>query len=529
MWEYLKSDQKEKYKKLITNFASLSEAFSQKSENSDAEDVQEFVAPIVNSKFQETVFQKAFGAVAEDIANTSYDASLELDEKHKYLVGLKSFGINSGDQKIAQFKKNSQEWNELLADIRFNASISNDKKISDEKNLIHYELLAKNISELRNQRIESSKAQIRGFKSDNVTVESVYHVLMPTSKGQKPQIFVGETSYLPIDIENLKILGATNLNNPTNFRFTDGQHVYKYTAADSQLHMAFNNKDIVVDTWDVDYIEDLFYVFENLHLLNRGEETNIEQTVSWMIPNKHHEVELSSGFNGFNGGSKLSRKDRYREKRIEQLLQKYQESLTSEQSLVVKNYLELLLLPEYRSHEETIRMREIRQEFMTKISTFSSSELIIDIEKMIYRDSKEVYIPIPDARNFHTSFPNFFGRNIGTFDEKNPRKLALSKTDRIFTLKFLASGDEIEAYVNQENGKAIQSTKKQDILGEWLLRGVFQLRDREVLTYEKLIDLNINGIRLTKYKDSNIIGIEFIWIDPDNPPIDAIGWVARNK
>ena len=25
------------------------------------------------------------------------------------------------------------------------------------------------------------------------------------------------------------------------------------------------------------------------------------------------------------------------------------------------------------------------------------------------------------------------------------------------------------------------------------------------------------------------IGIEFIWIDIDNPPSDAIGWVAKNK
>jgi hypothetical protein len=118
MWEKLKSEQKEKYKALITNFASLSEAFSQKSEAGEAEEVQNYVAPIVNSKFQETVFQRAFGAVAEDIANTSYDASLRVDENHKYLIGLKSFGINSGDQKVAQFKKNSQEWNEILSEIQ---------------------------------------------------------------------------------------------------------------------------------------------------------------------------------------------------------------------------------------------------------------------------------------------------------------------------------------------------------------------------------------------------------------------------
>lgn len=105
MWEHLKSEQKDKYKTLITNFASLSQAFSQKAESDDEGQTENYVAPIVNSKFQETVFQKAFNAVGEDIANTSYDASVVVDENHKYLVGIKSFGINSGDQKSPSLRR----------------------------------------------------------------------------------------------------------------------------------------------------------------------------------------------------------------------------------------------------------------------------------------------------------------------------------------------------------------------------------------------------------------------------------------
>jgi len=167
--------------------------------------------------------------------------------------------FESGDQKIAQFKKDSQSWTDLLGDIKFHAEISADKEAADKENYQRYEELARKIATLRNQRIESSKAQIKGFNSDSVNVEAVYHVLMPTPKGENPKIFVGETSYLPVDIDNLVIEGSTTKNNPTNFRFTDGQHHYKYTAADSQLHMTFNNKDIVVDTWDVHYIEDPFF------------------------------------------------------------------------------------------------------------------------------------------------------------------------------------------------------------------------------------------------------------------------------
>lgn len=71
--------------------------------------------------------------------------------------------------------------------------------------------MARKIATLRNQRIESSKALIKGFKSDSTHVEAVYHVLMPTPKGNVPQIHVGETSYLPVDLNNLQIKGSTNL------------------------------------------------------------------------------------------------------------------------------------------------------------------------------------------------------------------------------------------------------------------------------------------------------------------------------
>ena len=58
------------------------------------------------------------------------------------------------------------------------------------------------------------------------------------------------------------------------------------------------------------------------------------------------------------------------------------------------------------------------------------------------------------------------------------------------------------------------------------LRGVFQLKEREVLTGQRLNELEINGIRLTKFKNGEI-GIEFIWIDTETPPSDAIGWVSK--
>lgn len=54
----------------------------------------------------------------------------------------------------------------------------------------------------------------------------------------------------------------------------------------------------------------------------------------------------------------------------------------------------------------------------------------------------------------------------------------------------------------------------------------FQLKEREVLTGQRLNELEINGIGLTKFKNGEI-GIEFIWIDIENQPSDTIGWVAK--
>ena len=63
-------------------------------------------------------------------------------------------------------------------------------------------------------------------------------------------------------------------------------------------------KEIIVDTWDVQYVEDPFYLFENLHLLTADKKApDILETVSWVITDKNGNVEENSGFNGFNGGS----------------------------------------------------------------------------------------------------------------------------------------------------------------------------------------------------------------------------------
>ena len=188
--------------------------------------------------------------------------------------------------------------------------------------------------------------------------------------------------------------------------------------------------------------------------------------------------------------------------------------------------LEEILLKSWKTKEEKNQMKIIREKLVDFAYSKNNQDLIKSIEKLVYRPVVSLYSN-PRIKSFSCRETRFFGKNIGTF-KPGTKKLALSKENRTFKLRFLPSGDIIDAYINQDSGKAIQSIDKQDILGNWILRGVFQLAEREILTAQRLDELEINGIRISKFRN-NEIGIEFIWIDIDNPPSDAIGWVAKNK
>ena len=43
-------------------------------------------------------------------------------------------------------------------------------------------------------------------------------------------------------------------------------------------------------------------------------------------------------------------------------------------------------------------------------------KLIKEIEQLVYRPVSEVYIPLPDYKNFHDEKPDFFGPGFGTFE-----------------------------------------------------------------------------------------------------------------
>lgn len=98
------------------------------------------------------------------------------------------------------------------------------------------------------------------------------------------------------------------------------------------------------------------------------------------------------------------------------------------------------------------------------------------------RDLGEVYIPIPI--DIHKQFPNFF-----------------PKRDVHFKLK-IPTGEIFSAKVCQDNSKALM-TNPNKALSDWLLIKVFQVKEGELLTIEKMNELGFDSVIIFKDDSEN--------------------------
>lgn len=96
------------------------------------------------------------------------------------------------------------------------------------------------------------------------------------------------------------------------------------------------------------------------------------------------------------------------------------------------------------------------------------------------RDFGEVYIPIPIE--IHNKFPDFFPQRDEPFELKIP------------------TGEVFSAKVCQDNSKALM-TNPNKALSDWLLRKVFQVKEGEILTIEKMNELGFDSVII--YKEEN--------------------------
>jgi hypothetical protein len=89
------------------------------------------------------------------------------------------------------------------------------------------------------------------------------------------------------------------------------------------------------------------------------------------------------------------------------------------------------------------------------------------------RNPDEVYVPIPAW--IHKKFPNFFPPKDKTFELTLPDRNILS------------------AKVCQDNSKALM-TNPNSALGKWLLRDILNLKEKELLTYDKLQTIGLDSV-----------------------------------
>lgn len=106
------------------------------------------------------------------------------------------------------------------------------------------------------------------------------------------------------------------------------------------------------------------------------------------------------------------------------------------------------------------------------------------------RDLNEVYIPVP--AEIHKNFIGFFPNRETSFNLKLPNW-------KIMSSKICQDGD-----------KALMSQSNKE-LWKWILRDVLQLKEGELLTYEKLQILGIDSVRIDKIDDTNF-EINFSWV-----------------
>jgi hypothetical protein len=107
------------------------------------------------------------------------------------------------------------------------------------------------------------------------------------------------------------------------------------------------------------------------------------------------------------------------------------------------------------------------------------------------RDVNEAYISVPAL--VHKLKPGFFPVRDESFNLVLPNKKTL------------------KSKLCQDGSKALMSHSNKE-LGKWILRDVLNLEERELLSYEKLIEIGVDSVRIDKFYN-NSYSINFAKID----------------
>ncbi|WP_257009385.1 NgoFVII family restriction endonuclease [Bacillus sp. 7884-1] len=307
------------------------------------------------------------------------------------------------------------------------------------KNLQPKELIY-TVANLRNERIEFT---MRTYGLDSM----IYHCVTRLPG----KILIFESTMDQIDIPNIKNIDVSNKNTIT---FDDGKNEYSFNLTKSTLYKRFFTDDplteINVSILEKPYVSlaKLFDTFQPQSQFFTSK--SIMEQFDFFTNNKNtaNVIEPSSGSGSF----------------LMEALQQYQ--IKSKRKFESRDFV---ILPLFSDRGNKRHVPE-----KSGLNQWNASGRP--------RHHDEVYIPIP--KWIHDVFPSFFPPRDESFQLNLPDKSLLS------------------AKVCQENSKALMTNPNRD-LGEWMLRKVLGLAERELLTFEKLEILGIDSVNVYKHSDKH--------------------------
>ena len=266
VWQRYPKEERQRYIQFLQIYGALSNLFRQKKGD---------LIPYLDSKFQETVFDKIFSnSENKDIGNTPHDI-LSVFGDERIGVGLKTW-VNSKPsfQKVMQLKRFQNEINAI--------------KNSEE--------LAYKISEIKNRRMKQDYARL-GLSEDS----NVYHYVTR----DKGSFTINECAYPLVDLNNLRDFYLEK----SSISWSDGIKQYKYTFADSQILQKFDIEE--QETFEIQIIQDPFEFLLNAYqefisplACVQEQQNEIVEVYLPLYSYETKEIAEKSGLNSWNAAPK---------------------------------------------------------------------------------------------------------------------------------------------------------------------------------------------------------------------------------
>ena len=276
IWDNYSKEEKEIYSQYLEIYGALSNLFRQKKGN---------LIPYLDSKYQETVYARAFKSEIVDIGNTPHDV-LSIFGNDRIGIGLKTW-MNTTDsyQKVMQLKRYRDEIEESI-------------KTGNPENIAY------TISKLKNERMMQDHKRLGLNENSNI-----YHYVTR----DEGRMVLQETAYPLIDLNNLQDF---NMNSSSSFSWSDGRKEYRYSYADSQIWQKFsasNSDTTVIDQIEIEIMDDPFQflldAYLDLAVQYEKEEAEYEVAYLPLYSYRSKQVQNKAALNAWNAASKTKGSD----------------------------------------------------------------------------------------------------------------------------------------------------------------------------------------------------------------------------